>query len=106
LADDGLLRILFVTGVGKFAQASIFSVFNNLDDLTLNPDFNAACGFTLDELDACFADYLPGVLEYGKENGLIEASADIPDLRRSTLDYYDGCSWDGERRALNPFSLV
>jgi hypothetical protein len=106
LFDKSYLRLIFVTGVSKFAQASIFSVFNNLNDLTLKSDFNAACGFSLEEFDAHFADYLPGALEFNKEMGLIEASASMGDFRRAILDYYDGYSWDGENRVLNPYSLV
>jgi hypothetical protein len=45
-------------------------------------------------------------LEFNKKKGLVSASATIKDLRKSILGYYDGYSWDGERRALNPYSLV
>jgi hypothetical protein len=106
LADDGQLILLFVTGVTKFTQASIFSVFNNLDDLTMNPVYNAVCGFTHEEFDTYFAEYLPGVLEYRKSTGVAKPESTVEDLRKQILDYYDGYSWDGIRRILNPFSLI
>jgi hypothetical protein len=106
LADQGMLRLLFVTGVTKFAQASIFSVFNNLKDLSMDPAYNGVCGFTMEEFDAYFSEYLPGILEYRKSKGLIEPTATLEDLRGRIMDYYDGYSWNGERRILNPFSLI
>ncbi|MDR0355890.1 MAG: ATP-binding protein, partial [Deltaproteobacteria bacterium] len=106
LADNGQLRLLFVTGVTKFAQASIFSVFNNLSDLTMKPDYNGVCGFTMEEFDAYIAGYLPSILEWRKSNGFAEPGAAVQDLREQILRYYDGYSWDGKSRVLNPFSLV
>jgi hypothetical protein len=106
LADDDQLFLLFVTGVTKFAKASIFSSFNNLDDLTMNHVYNAVCGFTHEEFDTYFTEYLPGVLEYSKSTGDAEPGATVEDLRKQILDYYDGYSWDGINRILNPFSLI
>jgi hypothetical protein len=104
--DRGMLQVLFVTGVTKFAQASIFSVFNILADLTLEADYNGVCGFTMEEFDAYFAEYLPGILEYQKSKGRFGPSASDLDLKSKIMDYYDGYSWDGERRVLNPYSLI
>lgn len=106
LADGDQLQILFVTGVTKFTQASIFSVFNILDDLTMNPSYNAVCGFTAAELEAILGEFLPDVLEHNKSLGFIPSSASEDDLKRMIKDYYDGYSWDGRNRVFNPFSLV
>jgi hypothetical protein len=106
LSDSGQLRLLFVTGVTKFVQTSIFSVFNNLADLTLNPEYNGACGFTLEEFDSYFAGYLPATLERAKSKGFVSDSLTELGLRQLILDYYDGYSWDGERRVINSHSLV
>jgi hypothetical protein len=92
--------------VTKFAQASIFSGFNNLNDLTMNPEFNDVCGFTEKEFDAYFSEYLPGILEYRKTKGYVPTFATIDDLKKEIFDYYDGYSWDGKNRVLNPFSLI
>jgi hypothetical protein len=106
LADRDQLQILFVTGVAKFTQASIFSVFNILDDLTLHPKFNAVCGFTIEEFDAYFGDYLTDVLEHNKAKGYIPSSSTVEDLKGMIKEYYDGYSWDGVTRVFNPFSIV
>jgi hypothetical protein len=97
---------MFVTGVTKFAQASIFSVFNNLNDLTLNPEFNGICGFTMEEFETYCADYLPGVLDYQKANGWLPSTDTINDLKKQIMAQYDGYSWNGIDRVLNPFSLI
>ncbi|MDR0621314.1 MAG: AAA family ATPase, partial [Deltaproteobacteria bacterium] len=106
LADRGKTHVILVTGVSKFAQTSLFSAFNNLDDLTMDPRYNAICGFTLEEFEDYFSDYLPEVLEYNTSNGFLPEMTTVADLKKTILDYYDGYSWNGIDRILNPFSLV
>ena len=59
--NDRYLRFAFLTGVSKFPKASIFSGLNNLEDISLNPDFGHICGYTQLDLDTTFAPYLEGV---------------------------------------------
>lgn len=44
------LRFVFLTGITKFSQLSIFSALSNLKDMTLNPRYASICGITKDEL--------------------------------------------------------
>jgi hypothetical protein len=85
------IRLLFITGVTKFARVSIFSTLNHLKDLTLNPHYAALCGYTQAELEDSFAPLLetmsPKTLEYLKF-------------------WYDGYSWDGKTFLYNPFSIL
>jgi hypothetical protein len=106
MADRGQTHVILVTGITKFAQTSLFSVFNNLKDLTMDPRYNAICGFTKGEFEAYFSDYLPEVLEFNKSKGFLPPTTTLGDLKKAILDYYDGYSWDGEERVLNPLSLV
>ncbi|MDR1111697.1 MAG: ATP-binding protein [Deltaproteobacteria bacterium] len=106
LADQDKIKFLFVTGITRFAKASFFSVFNNCEDLTLNPEYAGICGFSLAEFEASLAPYLPGILEYNKSEDLLPASTDLEEFRRMVLDFYDGYSWDGKTRILNPYSLI
>jgi hypothetical protein len=92
--------------VTKFAKASIFSVFNNLKDLTLNRDYAGVCGFTLSEFETYFNDYLPEIIKDNVSEGIFEATISIPDFKQMILDYYDGYSWDGKTKILNPYSLI
>jgi hypothetical protein len=106
LVDDDMTGLVFVTGVTKFAKASIFSGFNNLFDMTLNSEYNAICGFTLEEFRGYFLDYLPGILERYKSNGFIPPEADLDYLIEEIVGYYDGYSWDVKTRVLNPYSII
>ncbi|MDR2140635.1 MAG: ATP-binding protein [Deltaproteobacteria bacterium] len=97
---------IFITGVTKFAKVSIFSELNNLVDLTLHRDYADICGFTISEFDALFQERLEQGLENLKFNGEIEQDATAQDLRKKILDWYDGYSWNGRSRVLNPWSLL
>ena len=43
------LRFLFITGISKFSQLSIFSELNNLKNISMRDDFSALCGITDEE---------------------------------------------------------
>ena len=44
------LRFVFLTGISKFSQLSVFSELNNLQILTFNPEYEGVCGITEEEL--------------------------------------------------------
>lgn len=44
------LRFLFLTGISKFSQMSIFSELNNLQNISMQDDYSAICGITEQEL--------------------------------------------------------
>mgnify|MGYP003867893293 CR=1 FL=1 len=51
-------RFVLLTGVSRFSRVSIFSDLNNLTDLTMNYETATLLGYTQDELEANFADYI------------------------------------------------
>ncbi len=53
---DADLRFVFLTGVTKFSQISMFSGFNQPDDISLTADYEALCGITKDELKQNFSE--------------------------------------------------
>jgi hypothetical protein len=57
-ASEEYLRFTFITGVSKFTQVSIFSDLNNLTDITLDPEFATICGFTQEECEHYFAEWI------------------------------------------------
>lgn len=62
LKDEGAyLRFVFITGVTKFSQLSIFSELNNLYQISLDNRYSGICGITQEELDTvlrpCIEDY-------------------------------------------------
>jgi hypothetical protein len=97
-AADDHLRLIFLTGVSKFSKVSIFSGLNNLDDLTLTPEYAKICGYTQEELLANFALHIE---ELAKSN---------EETKEETIArvkyHYDGYSWDGRTFVYNPFSTL
>jgi len=59
--NDRYIKFSFLTGVSKFTKASIFSGLNNLEDITLNPNFGTVCGYTQNDIESTFLPYLDGV---------------------------------------------
>lgn len=96
---DSCLELTFITGVTKFAKTSIFSELNNTFDITLTEDYANICGITSDDLDKVFGNHVEQLLNIDKHKSF-EA------VRNKILEWYDGYSWDGKTRVINPFSLL
>jgi hypothetical protein len=57
-SNEGCLRFFFMTGVTKFSSTSIFSAFNNLQDISLDSLYSTLLGYTQQEIENYFFDYL------------------------------------------------
>ena len=55
---DRYIRFFLITGVSKFAKVSLFSGLNQLKDISLDPKYGNICGYTQNELQYYFKDYL------------------------------------------------
>ncbi|GHT05000.1 ATPase AAA [Bacteroidia bacterium] len=97
-AADEHLRFVFLTGVSKFSGVTIFSGLNNLNDITLVDKYATICGYTQEELETNFADYL---IDLGDVLGMSHQ-----DLLDAIREWYDGYSWDGKTAIYNPFSTL
>jgi len=82
------VRFVFVTGVSMFSKVSLFSDMNNLEDISLDPQFATICGYTDADIDTVFAPELDGL--------------DRDEIRR----WYNGYNWRGEERLYNPFDVL
>ena len=49
-AESRYLKFVFLTGISKFSQLSVFSELNNLNTLTFDPEYEGVCGITEEEL--------------------------------------------------------
>ena len=104
---QGKFRFIFITGVTYYSHPSIFSAFNNLKDLTLDVRYGALLGYTPDELEKYFSEYIDNAVNvlnakyhtcrYTHERVVLE-------LKRN----YDGYSFDEEcmHHVYNPWSIV
>lgn len=98
-ACDADLDFVFLTGITKFSQLSIFSELNNLRNISMEPAFAAICGITEEELTGQMAQ---DIEKLAKKLGLTaeETFAELKAL-------YDGYHFCGESPDIyNPFSLL
>jgi hypothetical protein len=56
-----VVRFVLVTGVSKFSKVSLFSGLNQLEDMSLSKEYGNICGYTQEELEFYFKEYLEGV---------------------------------------------
>ena len=93
------LEFLFITGITKFSQLSIFSELNNLDNISMFDQYSAICGISKAELTAAMK---PDVEALGKALGVSYEEC-LEELRQ----YYDGYHFsEHSEDVFNPFSLV
>ena len=97
--SDPYLHFVFLTGITKFSQLSIFSELNNLKNISMRPDYAGVCGITEEEMVTAMTDYLDDFAEAQQttREGAVEG------LKRQ----YDGYhfTWPSPD-IFNPFSLL
>ena len=81
-ANSEKLRFLFITGVTRYSNTSIFSAFNDLYDISLNSNYGSLLGYTDTEIDTYFGDYL-------KEFAL-QLNTSYEDVKTNLKENYDG----------------
>lgn len=97
--EGAYLRFVFVTGVTKFSQLSIFSELNNLYQISMLDDYSGICGITQEELDTTLR---PCVEEYAGEMELTVEEA-YALLKKN----YDGYHFSPKGQDVYaPFSLL
>lgn len=98
-AADADLQFVLLTGVTKFSQVSVFSGFNQPNDISMVPRYDALCGITKEELHSVFAAsirQLAAALEYSEE-----------EMYRKLRQQYDGYHFSSRMTDIyNPFSLL
>ncbi len=98
-ASDPYLQFVFLTGITKFSQLSIFSELNNLTNISMFPEFAGICGITKEEVLTQMQDYI---------ERLARASEWTYDETVERLaQQYDGYhfTWPSPH-IFNPFSLL
>ena len=99
-ADDRYEKFVFITGITKFTQISLFSVLNNLSNISFDSEYAALCGITKEEV---VRDFKPEINKLASRKGWTfdEAVAQL-------TAYYDGYhfSHDNMVDIFNPFSLI
>ena len=96
---DPHLEFVFITGITKFSQLSIFSELNNLKNISMRTDYAGVCGITKEEMLTQMTDYLDDFAEARQ----ITREETIAGLKQK----YDGYhfTWPSPD-IFNPFSLL
>ena len=99
-ADDAYQRFVFITGITKFTQISLFSVLNNLTNISFLPEYAAICGITEEEIGENFKPELERMAEVNEWT--------LQQTHDNLKDYYDGYHFSRRNMVdiYNPFSLL
>ena len=97
---DRYLRFVFLTGVTKFAQVSVFSDLNQVNDISMDYAYNSLCGITKEELSS---NFVPEIKNLGEFLGL--TFEEIVDRLEKQYDGYHFCE-DTTVGLFNPFSVL
>ncbi|SHF35443.1 Predicted AAA-ATPase, partial [Marinitoga hydrogenitolerans DSM 16785] len=95
---DAYIKFVFITGITKFTKTGVFSALNNLNDISLDTDYSQMLGYTQEELEYYFEDYIK---ETAKKFNITKEQ-----LLKEMKKYYNGFSFDGEHYVYNPFSIL
>ena len=98
-AADADLQFVLLTGVTKFSQISVFSGFNQPDDISMAREYDTLCGITQEELESYFAEPIAELAE--------EYRCDVPEMKHLLKQRYDGYHFSTRLTDVyNPFSIL
>ena len=99
-SQDKYEKFVFITGITKFTQISLFSVLNNLSNISFEPEYAAICGITKKEV---LRDFKPEINKLAASKGWTFDEAVV-----QLTAYYDGYHFSHENMVdvFNPFSLI
>ena len=99
-ACDAFEKFIFITGITKFTQISLFSVLNNLSNISFMPEYAAICGITEEEIKE---NFMPWLIQMGEANNW-----SAQETHDRLKEYYDGYHFSRRNMVdvYNPYSLV
>ena len=93
-----LLRFVFITGVTRYAMVNEFSGLNNLNNISMDPDYATMLGYTQEELEGNFAGYI--------EQGIKDTGMGREAYLAKVREMYDGYRFaPGCETVYNPVSV-
>jgi len=97
---DQYLKFVFITGITKFSQVSLFSGMNQLEDISMHPDFCSLCGITQKELERNFDVEIEEGFKYLELKSKEEYLAKLK-------SYYNGYHFSSDSVSIyNPTSII
>lgn len=96
---DRYLRFVFLTGITKFSQMSIFSELNNLNNISMLPAYETICGISEEELHTDMAEDIRQLANHLNKSE--------EEMREELKRRYDGYHFSQAMTDIyNPFSLL
>ena len=96
---DADLQFVFLTGVTKFSQISVFSGFNQPNDISMDNQFDTLCGITDEELEGYFHDQIQDLADSKKLS--------YDEMRNVLKKRFDGYHFGLRLKGVyNPFSIL
>ena len=97
---DAMECFVFITGVTKFTQVSLFSVLNNLLNISFEPQYATICGISTQELTD---NFMPEIEQLAEANGWT-----VNEALEKLKVYYDGYHFSDLNMVdiYNPYSLI
>ena len=96
---DAHLKFVLLTGVTKFSQVSVFSGFNQPEDISMTRDYEALCGITKEELLSVFAEPIRQLAD--------DLNLDVEQTIHALKAQYDGYHFSKRMAGIfNPFSML
>ena len=104
---SGKFRFIFITGVTRYSHTAIFSGFNNLKDISFDPDFGTIVGYTQEELEFYFKEYIENAAHILNQVNNTNENTYVSILK-DLKDNYDGYSFDEKCKThvYNPWSIL
>ena len=96
---ESMLRFVFMTGITKFSQLSIFSELNNIKNISMDEPYAGICGITENELTTQMSDDIDSLA--------LRLGLSHEDTVKKLKEHYDGYHfcWPSPD-VYNPFSLL
>lgn len=96
---DEYLRFVLLTGVTKFSQVSVFSGFNQPDDISMDNRYESLCGITQEEMESYFAEPIAALAAKYKST--------VEGMKKWLKHQYDGYHFGTNMADIyNPFSIL
>ncbi len=93
------LRFVFLTGITKFSQVSIFSELNNITNVSMDDEYAGICGISKEEL----VNHMSEDIEELAQKLVLSKDDTIAKLK----EYYDGYHFSANSPDMfNPYSLL
>ncbi len=97
---ERIFRFVFVTGITRIAHISLFSIFNNIYDISADDDYATLLGITEDELHKYFDPYV--------RNAAAVLDMSVSDVYAKMKSVYNGFQFSigNEETVYNPWSVI